>query len=177
MKGIDVHMSQHIGKKFSALFETLTTLTEDEREMKDEEAYLETGTGELIVGATAAAASSNTAEAREDGSTVVTLALPQDLASPAVTPVDEQQPVTQAQSVVLPSILVDGMTRKKSQQHKVKINEDALFDGGGLQQLRSVSPAAEAHRDARRKMLESQISEQGENINTLKQVGREVSLD
>ena len=37
MKGIDVHMSQHIGKKLSALFQTLTTLTEDEREVRDED--------------------------------------------------------------------------------------------------------------------------------------------
>ena len=57
-----------------------------------------------------------------------------------------------------------------NKQTKVKIREDALLDGGGLQQLRSVSPAA-GEKDARRKMLESQISEQGENINTLKQLG------
>ena len=173
MKGIDVHMSQHIGKKFSALFETLTTLTEDERETKEEEVvYLEIGTGELIVGAAAAAAASSSSEGvvGDNGSTIVTLVPPRDLASPAATSVDEQ-PASQAQSVVLPSILVDGVSRKKG-QHKVKINEDALFDGGGLQQLRSVSPAAGTQeRDARRKMLESQISEQGENINTLKQVG------
>ena len=37
MKGIDVHMSQHIGKKLSALFQTLTTLTEDEREVRDDD--------------------------------------------------------------------------------------------------------------------------------------------
>ena len=65
MKGIDVHMSQHIGKKLSALFETLTTLTEDERGAKDDEeegeegVFLETGalvttTETVTVGATGA---------------------------------------------------------------------------------------------------------------------------
>ena len=72
-----------------------------------------------------------------------------------------------AQPVVLPSILVDGMTRKKG--HKVKISEEAGLDA--LHHMRSASPnAGPQERDAKRKMLESQISEQGENINTLKQV-------
>ena len=150
MRGIDVHMSQHIGKKLSALFETLTTLTEDERGAKEEDVYLETvgpvaGGGEETTTATTA---------------IIDLASPQDERHP--TPIEEQpQPVT------LPSILVEGIPRRKG--HKVTISDDPGLNSHP--QIRSMSPPdGPKERDTRRKLLESQISEQGENLNTLKQV-------
>ena len=71
-----------------------------------------------------------------------------------------------AQNVVLPGILVEGVTTRKK-GHKVKISEEFPESA----HLRSISPNAELPgKDARRKLLETRISEQGENINTLKQV-------
>ena len=153
MRGIDVHMSQHIGKKLSALFETLTTLTEDERGAKEEDVYLE------AVGPVAGGGGGGV-HGEESGTVIIDLASPQDERHP--TPIEEQpQPVT------LPSILVEGIPRRKG--HKVTISDDPSLSSHP--QIRSMSPPdGPKERDTRRKLLESQISEQGENLNTLKQV-------